>query len=296
MRLWLLLGPQTAVGEARLFLSFFIHCTLLPCAPPPDFHHPLIWLSRYDTAWELVPAPHQVQFADLAGGAWPAALQAVAALYRRDAASAGDAAATGNEAPWADRLVRVNMAAGAHAALTLPLARRAASGEAVGAGRDLLTGPSAAYGVFRTAGGGWLAVGALEEHFWRALCAAAGLPACGIAEGLASPALRAQLEGALLGRTAEEWEAALGAAGVPATALVPPERASAHLEALTGDRVTVRVRLQLPGGGGGGNGGGGGGGTEDVLELVKTPLSLGQPADGPGPALGADGGGTPFRS
>jgi hypothetical protein len=57
------------------------------------------------------------------------------------------------------------MAVAAHDALVLPLARRQVSGEAVGAGQDLLLGGSAAYGVFLTQGGEHLAVGALEPHF-----------------------------------------------------------------------------------------------------------------------------------
>jgi alpha-methylacyl-CoA racemase len=36
----------------------------------------------------------------------------------------------------------------------------------------IFTGGSPRYGCYRTADGAWLAVGALEEHFWRALCSA----------------------------------------------------------------------------------------------------------------------------
>ena len=130
-------------------------------------------------------APLPVQFADLAGGAWPAALQIVAALYRRDAAPpaacAADSAQEGggsaaaraegdgrSDDQWRERLVDVKMVAGAHSGLALPLARRAQSGERVGGGRDFLTGNYAAYAVYHTLCGGHLAIAALEPHFWSA--------------------------------------------------------------------------------------------------------------------------------
>ena len=43
-------------------------------------------------------------------------------------------------------------------------------------GEDLLTGGVPCYGVYPTRDGRWLAVGALEAKFWRALCAAIGRP------------------------------------------------------------------------------------------------------------------------
>jgi crotonobetainyl-CoA:carnitine CoA-transferase CaiB-like acyl-CoA transferase len=43
-------------------------------------------------------------------------------------------------------------------------------------GRDLLTGGVPCYGVYGTQDGRWLAVGALEDKFWRALCLALDRP------------------------------------------------------------------------------------------------------------------------
>ncbi len=51
-----------------------------------------------------------------------------------------------------------------------------ASGHAPPQGRDLLSGGAPCYGVYRTAEGRFVAVGALELKFWQALCAALQRP------------------------------------------------------------------------------------------------------------------------
>ncbi|HKX41874.1 MAG TPA: CaiB/BaiF CoA-transferase family protein [Burkholderiaceae bacterium] len=82
-------------------------------------------------------------------------------------------------------------------------------------GRDLLSGGTPCYGVYRTADGRHLAVGALELKFWQALCGAIGRPewaqrhwSRGLAVG--SPeamALRAELAAVLTARPLAEWAA-----------------------------------------------------------------------------------------
>ena len=54
---------------------------------------------------------------------------------------------------------------------------RAATGASPAAGASLLNGGSACYGVYGTADGRHLAVGALEPKFWQAFCRAVGQPA-----------------------------------------------------------------------------------------------------------------------
>jgi alpha-methylacyl-CoA racemase len=51
-----------------------------------------------------------------------------------------------------------------------------ATGRTPEPGRDLLSGGAPCYGVYRSADGRHLAVGALEPKFWRALCEAIGRP------------------------------------------------------------------------------------------------------------------------
>ncbi len=163
------------------------------------------------------------------------------------------------------------MAVGALSTLVLPLARRAQDkNEAIGGGRDFLAGDAAIYGVFECAGGGHVALGALEPHFWKPLCAAMGVA---IANGaMFTPAARRQVAAALATRTASEWELALQAVGVPATKVVPPEEAIEGLEALTGTALTVEVPFS----------------DGSVLRLPRLPLSLGTPSPLPGPKLGAN--------
>jgi crotonobetainyl-CoA:carnitine CoA-transferase CaiB-like acyl-CoA transferase len=177
------------------------------------------------------------------------------------------------------------MAVAAHDALVLPLARRQVSGEAVGAGQDLLLGGSAAYGVFLTQGGEHLAVGALEPHFWAALCDATGLEACSLDAALTSGAVREAFADVLLTQPAAAWEAQTQAAGVPATRVVRPGDASAHLARLSGVNPTVELIDAPPRNARG-----------EPLVFVRSPLCLGTPADAPAPAIEADNDAPLFRT
>ena len=253
-----------------------------------------------------------VQVADLAGGAWPAALQVVAALYQRDASGAKAASKDGTSSFSPDvsgRLIDVNMAVGAHATLTLPISRLAVANAAannpgennqasviVGRGADMLCSPhNAAYGVFSGSDGERLALGALEPHFWEALAAIAGLNDDGeksltLQRGLTDPSVRRRLEDVIAERPAAEWAAKLRAAGVPATVIIAPEASMQHVEELTGCRVHVNVHIS------GGDESSGGTSKPTVLRLPTTPLDLGTPAATPAPALGASNTGPVFRN
>lgn len=80
-------------------------------------------------------------------------------------------------------------------------------------GRDLLSGGAPCYGVYRTADGRHLAVGALELKFWQAVCAALGRPqwerchwSLGEAPGSeAAMALRAELQALLATQPLAHW-------------------------------------------------------------------------------------------
>mmetsp|Transcript_77124 Transcript_77124/g.151060 ORF Transcript_77124/g.151060 Transcript_77124/m.151060 type:complete len:490 (+) Transcript_77124:81-1550(+) len=297
--------------------------------------------------------PLPVQWTDLAGGSWPAALQIVAALYERDCQTTQDRGGVGEGeggnvdqlvqngstvSCTAERLLDVNMAVGAHAALVLPLARRAVETEEgtralVGDGRDFLSRGSACYGVFECGCGGHLAVGALEPHFWDALCEATGVEGS-LEDAMKSHApgggsdqsegggggrggregeggggattvavLREAMAAALRSRTAEEWRALLAAKGVPATMVVEPEDAAAHLETLTGTAVTLEVCIPpcssmstnssplsaVPSGEQREKASDGlvDSGKSTLLQLPRMPLSLGTPSSLPGPSLGS---------
>ena len=266
-------------------------------------------------------APLPVQVADLAGGSWPAALQIVAALYRRDCRGAIGTDAMAEE-HWKERLVDVKMALGAHSMLALPLARHAASGERVGGGSDFLAGGAAPYGVYIAQCGGHVALAALEPHFWRALCRVTGMVS-GADQGggggggggggddddddaeyprMDDPLARQNLDAIFLSKSAQEWERVLVAAGVPATALVAAEESSRAVEALTGDCPAVTVSIpatpappltestdemgeaseQQRGVVAGTSRKEGG----QRLSLLRSPFSIGEAATAPGPLLG----------
>ena len=88
-----------------------------------------------------------------------------------------------------------------------------ATGRTPTPGRDLLSGGAPCYGVYRTADGRHLAVGALEPKFWQALCAAVGRPqwaelhwSRGLAVGSeAAMALRAELAAVFAGQPLAHW-------------------------------------------------------------------------------------------
>ena len=103
------------------------------------------------------PALANLQIADLLGGAAVPAIAIVAALY--------DAARTGR-----GRHVDIAMADAALAHNVFPLQALVETGEVEPRGAGLLTGGIPAYGVYRTRDDRYVAVGALEEKFWRVLC------------------------------------------------------------------------------------------------------------------------------
>jgi crotonobetainyl-CoA:carnitine CoA-transferase CaiB-like acyl-CoA transferase len=109
------------------------------------------------------PALSNLQIADLLGGAAPAAIALLAALVGAQRTGRG-------------RLIDVAMADASLAHSIFALHALEQWGRVLPRGEDLLTGGVPCYGVYRTQDGRWLAVGALEDKFWKALCAALGRP------------------------------------------------------------------------------------------------------------------------
>ncbi|MCS6845189.1 MAG: CoA transferase [Caldilineales bacterium] len=108
------------------------------------------------------PHPMPVQVADLGGGAMPALTAILAALYHRERTGEGqyiDVAMLDGTLAWLYYL--------------LPLSRRPDLEEA---GVGMLTGSALCYNVYETADGRYLAVAALEPHFWAEVCQAIGRP------------------------------------------------------------------------------------------------------------------------
>ena len=109
------------------------------------------------------PALANLQIADLLGGAASAAIGILGALY-------------GAQRHGAGRYVDVAMADAVLAHQVFALGALEDDCREAPRGDDLLTGGVPCYGVYETADGGWLAVGALEAKFWVALCDALARP------------------------------------------------------------------------------------------------------------------------
>ncbi|MCE9667235.1 CoA transferase [Myxococcus stipitatus] len=123
--------------------------------------HDLNYVARagllgYGGEADGAPAFPGVQMGDIGGGSLFALVGILAALHERERTGLG-------------RLVDVSMTDGATAFLHMHLAARLFMGEQGGPlqrGREALNGGYACYGLYRTADGRWLAVGALEPKFF----------------------------------------------------------------------------------------------------------------------------------
>jgi crotonobetainyl-CoA:carnitine CoA-transferase CaiB-like acyl-CoA transferase len=109
------------------------------------------------------PALCNLQIADLLGGAASAAIALLAALVGAQRGGQG-------------RYIDVAMADASLAHNIFALHALTQWGRTLPRGRDLLTGGVPCYGVYGTQDGRWLAVGALEDKFWQALCTALDRP------------------------------------------------------------------------------------------------------------------------
>lgn len=141
------------------------------------------------------PAISNLQLGDLLGGTMTALFGVLVALV--------DARASGK-----GRLVDVSMTDGVMAHAIFPLTEVLANGRVKPRGEDLLTGEVPCYGVYRTADGRYMAVGALEEKFWHLVCDTLGRPdlkPAHLASGAAGAAARAEVAAIFGARTQAEW-------------------------------------------------------------------------------------------
>ena len=141
------------------------------------------------------PALSNLQIADLLGGAASAAIAILAALVGAGRQARG-------------HHIDVAMADASLAHNIFPLAALAQRGAVAQRGDDLLTGGVPCYGVYPTRDGRFLAVGALEAKFWRALCAALDredLVAGQLARGEEGVRVRRELEEVFLRQPLAAW-------------------------------------------------------------------------------------------
>ena len=181
------------------------------------------------------PALPGATIGDAAGGGMQAVIAILAALVRR--------AATG-EGAYLD----VSVADGVVALMSLYVDEYLATGEVPGPRHSLLTGRYACYDVYRCADGRWVAIGAIEPHFYANLCRALGCErwlSHQTDDGV-QDAIRADFRAAFATRTRDEWVARLGPADtcVSAVATVPEVARDPHLRAR---RVFVEAQAPAQG-------------------------------------------------
>lgn len=134
--------------------------------------------------------------ADIAGGAMPAVLNILLALRERDRSGQGCH-------------LDIAMADAMPTFAWYGLAQGQVSGRYPEGGEGLLTGGSPRYGLYATADGWFLAVGALEEKFWTIFCAAIGLEG-GLRDDKHQPeATRSGVATLIAAQPAEHWREVL---------------------------------------------------------------------------------------
>jgi alpha-methylacyl-CoA racemase len=148
------------------------------------------------------PVPPLNLVADFGGGALFCVAGVLAALFERSASGRG-------------QVVDVAMVDGVSSLMTMFWAMRAGGGWHDERGVNLLDGGAPFYDTYECADGEYVAVGAIEEQFWREVLVVLDLPAApDRADGAQWPELRRQLAEAFLRRTRDEWAEAF--AGRPA--------------------------------------------------------------------------------
>ncbi|MCV2217437.1 CaiB/BaiF CoA transferase family protein [Thauera sp. Sel9] len=143
------------------------------------------------------PALSNLQLGDLLGGTMTALFGILTALV--------DARASGK-----GRMVDVSMTDGVMAHAIFPLAEVLARGQVRPRGEDLLTGQVPCYGVYRTADGRYMAVGALEAKFWNLVCDTlerSDLKPFHLATGEIGEGTKAELAAIFASRRQAEWVA-----------------------------------------------------------------------------------------
>jgi alpha-methylacyl-CoA racemase len=168
------------------------------------------------------PALPGATIGDAAGGGMQAVIAILAALVQR--------AATG-EGAYLD----VSVADGVVALMSLYVDEYFATGEIPGPRHNILTGRYACYDVYRCSDDRWIAVGAIEPHFYANLCRALDCEQwlAHQTDDAVQDAIRADFAAAIAARTRDEWVALLGPADtcVSEVATVPELVHDAHLRA-----------------------------------------------------------------
>jgi alpha-methylacyl-CoA racemase len=150
--------------------------------------------------------------ADAAGGGMQAAMAVMAALIGR-----------GDHGPGVH--LDVSIADGVLWLTSLAVDEHLATGADVGHGQNIITGRYACYDTYRTADGGWLAVGAIEAKFFANLCRLIGCPQWvdHQLDDEVQDKVRADFRAAFAAKDRDAWVAELAAADTCVTPVLSVE-------------------------------------------------------------------------
>ena len=164
------------------------------------------------------PAVPNFQIADLLGGTLSAVMGILAALVDAQRSGRG-------------RYVDVSMTDCTLAHNVVPFARASSEGEARPRGQDSLSGALPCYGVYETADGKHMALGALEEKFWRAFCEAVARPDLAehhMVSGETADRVGAEVAAIFKSASRDEWTQRLAGADCCASPVLSPAEARHH--------------------------------------------------------------------
>lgn len=168
------------------------------------------------------PALPGATIADSAGGGMQAVIAILAALVARNASGTGTT-------------LDISIADGVVALMSLNVDEYLATGDVPGPRHSLLTGRYACYDVYPCGDGHWIAVGAIEPHFYANLCRALGADRWidHQHDDAVQEQIRADFRTALATKSRDEWVAILGPADtcVSEVAAVPDVVADPHFRA-----------------------------------------------------------------
>jgi crotonobetainyl-CoA:carnitine CoA-transferase CaiB-like acyl-CoA transferase len=184
-------------------------------------------IGTHDGEHSCAPAIPNLQIGDLLGGALTPLLGVLAAVIGAKTTGQGSH-------------VDVAMTDAVLAHTIFPLVTTLVHGRPAPRGVDLLTGGVPCYGVYRTADERYLAVGALEPKFWRALCAAIERPDLapfGLATGEEGRRIKAELAALLGSRPLSHWQPIFAAADCCVTPILRLDEAIEHPQIAARDMV-----------------------------------------------------------
>ncbi len=153
---------------------------------------------------------------DIAGGSYPALINILMALLRRERTGEGC-------------YIDIAMTDGLFTFLYWALGEGFSAGQWPSAGQSLVTGGSPRYAIYRTRDDRHVSVAALEERFWVRFCDIIGLEPEYRDDERDAAATRNRLAEIFAGRTAADWQSAFGAEDVCCAVVASVEEAIGNL-------------------------------------------------------------------